>query len=112
MAKLEGHAEEILSVQGVWFEGKFYLVSSSQDGYLIKWKIDLSKIGKEPVEFTKMADGLTCMAFNVAFLPNTGNKYFVAGCDEEVRLYDFDKESVSRQKTRREFIKLLFLFFA
>lgn len=38
----------------------------------------------------KMDDGITCMAFTVSFVPNTGNKYFLAACDEHVRLYDFE----------------------
>lgn len=37
-----------------------------------------------------MEDGVTCMAFTVSFLPNTGNKYFLAACDEHIRLFDFE----------------------
>jgi IS1 family transposase len=43
----------------------------------------------------QMMDGVTCMAFTVSFVPNTGNKYFLAAADENLRLYDFEKETVS-----------------
>lgn len=39
---------------------------------------------------TKIDDPLTCMAFTVSFVPNTGNKYFLGACDDVVRLYDFE----------------------
>lgn len=41
-----------------------------------------------------MADGITCMAFTVSFIPNTGNKYFLAATDDTVRLYDFETAQV------------------
>jgi hypothetical protein len=41
-----------------------------------------------------MIDGVTCMAFTVSFVPNTGNKYFLAACDEHLRLYDFEQATV------------------
>jgi hypothetical protein len=42
-----------------------------------------------------MRDGFTCMAFTVSFVPNTGNKFFVAACDEHLRLYDFEQAAVT-----------------
>lgn len=44
---------------------------------------------------TRMEDGITCMAFTVSFVPDTGNKYFIAACDEHLRLYDFEDAVVS-----------------
>jgi hypothetical protein len=44
----------------------------------------------------QMEDGVTCMAFTVSFVPNTGNKYFLAAADENLRLYDFENAAVSR----------------
>ena len=41
-----------------------------------------------------MEDGITCMAFTVSFVPNTGNRYFMAATDEHVRLYDFEAAQV------------------
>lgn len=43
----------------------------------------------------QMEDGITCMAFTVSFVPNTGNKYFLAAADENLRLYDFEHATVS-----------------
>ena len=42
----------------------------------------------------QMEDGITCMAFTVSFVPNTGNKYFLAAADENLRLYDFENAAV------------------
>lgn len=47
------------------------------------------------LDSTPMIDGVTCMAFTVSFVPNTGNKYFLAACDEHLRLYDFEQATVS-----------------
>jgi hypothetical protein len=46
-----------------------------------------------------MDDGITCMAFTVSFVPNTGNKYFLAACDEHIRLYDFESCQVRAMET-------------
>jgi len=45
--------------------------------------------------YTKMIDGITCMAFTISFLPNTGNKYFLAATDGDVSIFDFEKSQVS-----------------
>lgn len=39
VSQLVGHNEEILSLKAVEFKGQFYLLSTSQDGYLIKWHL-------------------------------------------------------------------------
>ncbi|ORX61626.1 WD40 repeat-like protein [Hesseltinella vesiculosa] len=88
IAKLEGHAEEILSIKAVRFDGNNYYITTSQDGHIMKWKMADDWITL--IESQKMLDELTCMAFTVSFVPNTGNKYFLAACDEHVRLYDFE----------------------
>lgn len=37
VAQLRGHKEEILSIKSLVFKGQFYLLTTSQDGHLIKW---------------------------------------------------------------------------
>ncbi|KAJ3052793.1 hypothetical protein HK097_005660 [Rhizophlyctis rosea] len=86
--RLENHEEEILCIKAVTFKGENYFVSTSQDGYINKWKMD-DEWGKL-AEHTRLEDGVTCMAFTVGFLPNTGNKYLIAACDENIRLFDFE----------------------
>ncbi|KAJ2960794.1 hypothetical protein NQZ79_g3839 [Umbelopsis isabellina] len=88
VARLDGHSEEILCLKDVMFDGERYLISTSQDGYIFKWH--LSEDWSTLLDAKKMDDGITCMAFTVSFVPNTGNKYFLAACDEHVRLYDFE----------------------
>ncbi|KAG2223512.1 hypothetical protein INT45_000832 [Circinella minor] len=94
LSKLEGHAEEILCIKTVKFDNGNYYISTSQDGYIRKWHVedDWTTL----IESTAMADGVTCMAFTVSFLPNTGNKYFMAACDESLRLYDFEEAQLLR----------------
>ncbi|KAL1915225.1 uncharacterized protein VTP21DRAFT_7501 [Calcarisporiella thermophila] len=92
IAQLEGHAEEILCVKSVVFKGEHYYISTSQDGYIIKWhvKSDWTTL----ISSTKMEDGYTCMAFTVSFVPGTGNKYFLAACDENICLFDFEEAHI------------------
>lgn len=40
IARLEGHSEEILCVKTLTFKGENYLISTSQDGYIMKWLMD------------------------------------------------------------------------
>lgn len=37
VARLDGHTEEILCIKAIQFKGNNYLISTSQDGYIIKW---------------------------------------------------------------------------
>ncbi|CAH1760430.1 137_t:CDS:10 [Entrophospora sp. SA101] len=88
VGKLEGHIEEILSIKSVTFKGENYYISSSQDGNFIKWKMEDDWITLKEKEC--IDDGDNDMAFTVSFLPNTGNKYFLATTDDTVKLYDFE----------------------
>ncbi|RKO84670.1 WD40-repeat-containing domain protein [Blyttiomyces helicus] len=81
VSKLAGHEEEILCVKAIEYKGDRYFVTSSQDGYIIRWKMD---------ESWRYDDGITCMAFTISFLPRTGNRLFIAATDEHLRLYDFE----------------------
>ncbi|CAO3590055.1 unnamed protein product [Absidia cylindrospora] len=87
--QLDGHSEEVLCIKTLQFESKNYYVSTSQDGYIIKWQMDSD--WKTLIDSTRMNDGKTCMAFSISFLPDTGNKYFIGACDAHLRLYDFEE---------------------
>ncbi|KAI8375962.1 WD40-repeat-containing domain protein [Radiomyces spectabilis] len=89
IGKLHGHAEEILCIKSLTFMNENYYISTSQDGYIIKWQMEDDWTTLKTS--TRMEDGITCMAFTVSFLPNTGNKYFLAACDGHLRLYDFEE---------------------
>ncbi|KAF9390289.1 hypothetical protein CPB97_009629 [Podila verticillata] len=88
VTQLKGHGEELLCVKKVQFKGENYFLSGSQDGYLNKWHMESD--WRTLKSMVQMADGVTCMAFTVSFVPNTGNKYFLAAADENLRLYDFE----------------------
>ncbi|KAI9252833.1 WD40-repeat-containing domain protein [Phascolomyces articulosus] len=89
VAELDGHMEEILCIKALQFKEENYYITTSQDGYIIKWHMDKDWITL--LDSTRMEDGITCMAFNVSFLPNTGNKFFLAACDGHLRLFDFEE---------------------
>lgn len=40
VALLKGHSEEILCIKALSFKGNNYFISTSQDGYIIKWHMD------------------------------------------------------------------------
>ncbi|KAG0366234.1 WD40-repeat-containing domain protein [Gamsiella multidivaricata] len=92
IAILEGHSEELLCVKRVQFKGENYFLSGSQDGYLNKWHMDSD--WRSLKSTVQMRDGITCMAFTVSFVPNTGNKYFLAAADENLRLFDFENAAL------------------
>lgn len=92
VATLDGHSEEILCIKKVKFMEENYYISTSQDGYIYKWH--MAEDWTTLIEHTKMEDEQTCMAFTVSFVPNTGNKYFIAATDEHLRLYDFENAMV------------------
>jgi len=92
ISRLEGHAEEVLCVKSICYKGENYYVTTSQDGYIIKWKM---KNGWTELDnYTKMFDGITCMAFTISFLPHTGNRYFIAATDGDVSLFDFETAQI------------------
>lgn len=70
------------------FQGKNFLISTSQDGWINRWEMDSS--WTTLIEKRRLHDGISCMVFTVSFVPSTGNKYFLAAADEHVRLFDFE----------------------
>ena len=40
-------------------------------------------------------DLTTYMGIHTTFLPNCGNKYFIAACDDGIKIFDFEAELVS-----------------
>jgi len=92
VAQLDGHSEEVLCVKSLRFKDENYYISTSQDGYIFRWK--MAENWTTLLETTRVADGITCMAFTVSFVPNTGNKYFIGACDGHLKLYDFENAQV------------------
>jgi len=78
---------------------------------MIKWKMNKDYTALEvlrivsnscnlpltPIISQKMRffnDETAQMVFSISFLPDCGNKYFVAAVDEGLRLYDFETRQV------------------
>lgn len=89
--RMDGHTEEILCLKSLWFQGSEYLLSCGEDGQIIKWKFE-----DDYSAFTKtfIDDNSTHNACSLSFLNDCGNKFFIAGCDEGVKVYDFEKNLV------------------
>ncbi|KAI9228019.1 MAG: WD40-repeat-containing domain protein [Piptocephalis tieghemiana] len=92
ITQLHGHKEEILCIKSLWYRGTPYWITTSQDGSIIKWRMEDDWITL--VESTPMVDEETWMAFTVSFLPNTGNRYFMAAADDSLKLFDFETNQV------------------
>ncbi|KAJ2724290.1 hypothetical protein GGI07_002063 [Coemansia sp. Benny D115] len=88
VARLEGHSEEILSAKAVTYKGENYFVTTSQDGYIRRWHMDSDWVVL--LDSREVEDGVTCMAFTVSFVPNTGNRFFIAATDDHVTLMDME----------------------
>ncbi|KAJ1666527.1 hypothetical protein IW140_004626 [Coemansia sp. RSA 1813] len=89
VARLEGHSEEILCLKSVVYNGENYYVTTSQDGYIRRWHMDSDWVVL--LDSKEVEDGVTCMAFTVSFVPNTGNRFFVASTDDHVTLMDLER---------------------
>ncbi|KAJ3076038.1 hypothetical protein HDU98_005987 [Podochytrium sp. JEL0797] len=93
IARLTGHEEEIYCLKAVVFKQEPYYVSASEEGYIRKWK--MSKDWTQEVSSSRFTDSAnTCIAFCITFLPHTGNKYFLAACDDRISIFDFETEAV------------------
>jgi hypothetical protein len=49
---------------------------------------------REMINLTKITDDSTFMVFTISFLPNTGNRYFMASCDSNINIYDFENATL------------------
>ncbi|KAI0230614.1 hypothetical protein L0F63_000058 [Massospora cicadina] len=79
--RLEAHSEEVLCIKKLYFRGVLYYISCGQDGC----------IGSG--DFRRIIFGLFHVP-NISFLPNVGNKYFIAACDTSLKIYDFELEKL------------------
>jgi WD40 repeat protein len=83
---LEGHTEEILCLKRLSFKNNNYYLTGSYDGSMIKWIEKNNKITK----FQTIMDGISNVIFSISFLPKCDNKFFIAGCDDKIKLFDFE----------------------
>ncbi|OMJ24091.1 putative WD repeat-containing protein [Smittium culicis] len=91
--KLSGHTEEVICIKKVIYKNNNYLITTSQDGHIRKWPLSSDWVTPSS-DSTAFKDGVTCMAFSVSFLPNCGNRFFMAACDERVKLFDMETDQV------------------
>ena len=98
VCQLEGHMEEILSIHSYTAkDGANYLISTSQDGMIYKWR--MAADWKSCLGSFKFEDEECCLVFNIAFVPSVGEcdskeKLFLAACDDGIRLWDFEREKL------------------
>jgi WD40 repeat protein len=90
---LNGHTEEVLCIKSVTFNDEFYYVTGSFDGSVIKWKMD--KDYKTPIlPYSQIMDNVSNVISSLDFVPNTNNKYLIAGADNFIKLYDFENNTL------------------
>lgn len=71
----------------------YKLVKLKLTAMMLNWlKKILNKIFSTLKEKILIEDGY--IVFYISFLPNTGNKYFLAAIDDIVKLYDFETGQV------------------
>eukprot|EP00698_Gefionella_okellyi_P012640 TRINITY_DN3416_c0_g2_i1.p1 TRINITY_DN3416_c0_g2~~TRINITY_DN3416_c0_g2_i1.p1 ORF type:complete len:393 (+),score=97.81 TRINITY_DN3416_c0_g2_i1:555-1733(+) len=97
---LSMQSEEITDLQLITFKGDEYLVSCGQDGYI--WKHKLMKTGVVGDSTRFVEDAMCNAVLSIAFVPQTGNKYFLAAtegveCQPMFKLYDFDARTILQQ---------------
>ena len=89
VSRLDGHSEEILCIKSATYRGERYLLTTSQDGYINRWH--MGEDWTTLIDRCQVEDGVTtCMSFGVSFVPNTGNRYFAAACDDHIKLMDME----------------------
>jgi hypothetical protein len=99
-----GHSEETLKIACSSYQGTNHVLTCGQDGYVMKWTLGavegaaanqsqpwLPSLAQPPKRFS---DNTTWIAFDIAFLPCTGNRYFLLAGDDGVKLLDFQSETV------------------
>lgn len=92
LAKLSGHEEEIIALKLVRFNQQNYILTGSNDGRLIKWKMSADWSQCESHQL--FSDLSTNVVLSIAFVPDTGNKFFVIGGDDCIKVFDFEEEMV------------------
>ena len=92
LLKLNGHEEEIIALKLVIFDKQNYILTGSNDGRLIKWKMNADWSQCESHHLFN--DLSTNVVLSVAFVPDTGNKFFVVGGDDCIKVFDFEEEVV------------------
>jgi hypothetical protein len=90
-----GHEEEILCLKMVNYKNGNYYITTSQDGFILRWEMTHDWMFslfncRECVGNKKLVDGESCMAFTVSFVPHSQNQFFMAACDEHLKLCDFE----------------------
>jgi WD40 repeat protein len=90
LLKLNGHEEEIIALKLVIFDKQNYILTGSNDGRLIKWKMNADWSQCESHHLFN--DLSTNVVLSVAFVPDAGNKFFVVGGDDCIKVFDFEEE--------------------
>jgi WD40 repeat protein len=90
--RLEGHEEEILYLKIVRYENENFLLSCSQDGYIMSW--NFSNDWREMRRCNRLTDGESCMVFSIEPLPGSGNRILLAACDDKLRVFDLQSQKL------------------
>ena len=107
---LEEHMEEVWQLLPLRVLGSWVLLSASFDGYIVKWRMnddfrfDVHRFSLTLITFSVafssstshvlLKDPDTVSVYDIALVPNCGNKYVMAACDRHVSMFDIEEERV------------------
>jgi WD40 repeat protein len=93
--QLMGHVEEVTCIKLIKFENHPYLISCSQDGTIKKWKLKPNFSGI--IAQSEIKDNTNNIVWSLEFIPDCGNKFFIAAADEGLKIYDFETEELVQE---------------
>ncbi|KAI8621386.1 WD40-repeat-containing domain protein [Chytriomyces sp. MP71] len=92
-SRLKGHSKDVLALVSLRYKGSPYYLSAGQDGSIFKWTMATDWVKK--TSRVRMQDpSNTIMAFSISLLSHTGNRYFLASCDNRISVFDFEQEQM------------------
>lgn len=90
---LKGHDEEVFSIKKLNYKGENYLLTASEEGFIIKWPMNdnFDDIIASTEYFPDMS---TCVIVDITIVPNCGSRYFLTSSDTGMKLFDFETKEL------------------
>ena len=98
LLRMDGHQKGANTLKRVSFKKVEHWLSCGEDGSVLKWRIEENP-DSDQIALTYSKEEIACdppihRMHSVSFLPDCGNTYFVAACDQGLRVFDSEKNAV------------------
>ncbi|PRP83385.1 hypothetical protein PROFUN_09413 [Planoprotostelium fungivorum] len=90
--RLEGHPSDINVIEEVQFNGSTFLLSGGHQSSILKWDVGANL--RQSRGHVRIAEQGTSTVHSISVVPGTGSKFFLASCDDSMKLFDFETEQV------------------